>query len=170
MRYAERLLDFMRETEQRFRSCIDWRQFKIVVSPEAYELLVADSHQITPPMFGEVQGGTLFGCKLEMSPNAKEEFAFVADGVKLAPYREPARPDDLMKKNQQRMAKERETIADANLPNLCWLLRAEAYSLRHGNPTSYHEDIVPMHTTGLANFISAIADCIEKYIKVGAAR
>ena len=63
------------------------------------------------------------------------------------------------------LAKERETIADANLPNLCWLLRAEAYTLRHGNPTSYHEDIVPMHTTGLANFISAIADCIEKYIK-----
>lgn len=26
----------------------------------------------------------------------------------------------------------------------------------------------PMHATGLANFISAIADCIEKYIKGGA--
>lgn len=80
----DKILKFMRTVDQRVGYCLRWHKFKLVVSPEMYESIRQTHAALLHPI---PDGGEqfCFGHELVVDEKASDDFAFVLEGVKLAP-------------------------------------------------------------------------------------
>ena len=88
MKTCDVLLDFMRTTESRLRTIIRWQDYKIVVTPRTYENLCRDTRLLYVDAVADTRNAVVFGCELQVDPKATDDFAFVGNGIKIAPYTE----------------------------------------------------------------------------------
>ena len=173
MMIIDQISNFMHDSEKRLGTVIDWRQFEICISTEAYELLHSETHcrDFGPASFNECCQGTVFGIKLKVDPSAKDAFAFVSDWVKLTPHKQFVGSDGVIEETRRQHLREAEMLRGcASLRDLLIVLRFEAMAFKNGipdSPRSCLANIMPVDCDRLADLFSAVADCIKKNLKEG---